>query len=233
MNDENYTDAFGIDELSFISRVVSDGTLYGFNLDLAAMINPEFESEAIQSLKNKGILDDSGKITEDGAYIFQAIEDYTNSDLVIKINNLYIAQIPDNDSQVVAILEYANQIYQLFVVDKIIALKELVVSFPILQREPDESEQKFLEKRARNSEKREMPNVKDLNEVLKIEVLNQKKNSFNNEVIYYYQFNDEVYETYDLEMNKVQKVSQYWLMGQIYRSVGINFDKELVNNGKE
>lgn len=152
------TDTFNVPELFLLADAFEGNILFGLPDKRIYQLEGEavFE-DAYNLLKEKGILNEEGHITDGGMIVIQALEFYYQSKKYVRINNMMFAFREKEADEVILLIEIEEQRkYKLMVVSKAIVLRLFGDHFPIVFREPKEHEKTFLKEKLPHYEKHEI-----------------------------------------------------------------------------
>ncbi|MED3649694.1 DUF5081 family protein [Heyndrickxia sporothermodurans] len=216
-------DLFTVPELYLLAAAFGGEVLYGLpEKQIYQFKGEDVFKEAHQRLVDKEILTPEGKITRAGAMVIQAVELYHESKKYVRINNLMFAfREPENDELIVLVELEEQGHYQLRVISKISVLRLLGDTFPLVLREPHESEKTFQRKELTNHERRETENFEPETMFMNFESIHlteEPKDKFNSN--YYQQWlvftKDEKLMMVDTVHKKYYHASQYWFLKVLF-----------------
>ncbi|WLV24294.1 DUF5081 family protein [Aciduricibacillus chroicocephali] len=143
---EQTTDFFNVPELYLLAEAFDGKILFGLpDKEIYQLQGDEVFEGAYERLIEKNILTDEGKLTKGGAIIIKTLQAYHQSNKYVRINNMMFAFMPDEQDELILLVEVERQKkYKLFVVSKAKAFDLLASFFPVVLREPEEKERTFL-----------------------------------------------------------------------------------------
>jgi hypothetical protein len=220
---EQPTDTFSAAELYLLAAAFGGTVLFGLpEKKMYQLKGEEVFKEAHDRLIEKKIITPEGKITKSGALVIQTMEFYHQSKKYVRLNNLLFAFRERERDEVIVLAELERQgHYQLRITSKASLLKMLSEKFPVVVREPFETEKAFLKKELSNQERRETENFEPEEMFMNLEFfhLNEEhKDQFN---WHYYQqwlifTKNEKLIMVDTVNKKYYHASQYWFLKVLF-----------------
>lgn len=216
-------DVFTAPELYLLAAAFGGNVLFGLpEKEIYQLKGDEVFKEAYDRLKEKGILSPEGKITNPGAIVIQAIEFYHQSEKYVRINNLMVAFREKENDEVIVLAELAEQgHYQLRVLSKALLLKMVSEHFPLVLREPEETEKTFLKVELSNQERRETQEFEPEQMFMNLEFFHLKEEPRSKFNAHYYQqwlifTKDEKLMMVDTVHKKYYHASQYCFLKVLF-----------------
>ncbi|MGL4390097.1 MAG: DUF5081 family protein [Carnobacterium maltaromaticum] len=221
--------SFSVSELFLLAEACGTSSVFGLpDKKVQLLLNSTMMQDAGETLQEKGILSEE-TLTEGGYYVLSALNSYINSSQYTRINNCMVGFLPDNQENLVLLVEVeANKKYQLKIIDKLVLLKNLFDESPLLQREPLEDETEFILKKMRNSQRRIAEKLELKTNLLNIEIFKgelyeeEVDSAEYHEQWLMYQDQGELYAV-DFNEPKYYRASQYWLMKFVFDSLAIPY----------
>lgn len=217
------TDTFTAVELYLLAAAFGGNVLFGLpEKEVFQLKGEEVFEEAHKHLIEKGILTSDGKITDGGAFVIRAIEYYHQSEKYVRINNLMFAFREQDVDELIVLLELEEkETYQLFIVSKALVLSMLGEKFPVVLREPDEKEKKFLKETLSNRERREVENFEPESMFMNLESfqLEVERKEISNPAYYQQWFiftKADKLIMIDPVKNEYYHASQYWFLKVLF-----------------
>lgn len=220
---EPSTDTFSAAELYLLAAAFGGTVLFGLpEKEVYQLKGEEVFKEAHDRLIEKKIITPEGKITKSGALVIQTIEFYHQSQKYVRINNLLFAFRERERDEVIVLAELERQgHYQLRIISKASLLKMLSEQFPVVVREPVDTEKAFLKKELSNQERRETENFEPEEMFMNLEFFHlseEHKDRFN---WHYYQqwlifTKEEKLIMVDTINKKYYHASQYWFLKVLF-----------------
>lgn len=119
-------------ELLFLNSVTKGAAPFGILFQFpGAEHATAYQAEVLQSLKEKGILDETEKFTEKGTILLLLWECYRNSKKHLILNRMYLAEGPD--SQLIGI-EKKEDGYELFLTDGGTVMAAVLTKYEFLRQ---------------------------------------------------------------------------------------------------
>ncbi|MBC1720469.1 DUF5081 family protein [Listeria seeligeri] len=112
-------------------------------------------AEGFEMLKNKGVLDGSGNLTDGGGFLIDSLVEYYQSKKYVRLNQLMFAFPEKKSNEILVMIEIKPQKeYRFERMNKIHALAMMRELFPIISREPGPKETEFLKEELTNEERK-------------------------------------------------------------------------------
>jgi hypothetical protein len=222
-------DVFHLYELYLMAEATGNDTIFGLpDKSVYAITDPHYLDAAKEAIQEKGILNEEGHISDGGFFVIKAIQEYATSRKYVQINNLMIAFSESEPDELIVLTEIENQsYYQIKVMDKILVLKDLFDSVAIVQREPLADEKEFTLKKLRNRERRSILEEEIEENVLSLAVFDTETVQTDTKFAQWLYFMEEdKLCTVNVEEEAYYRVSQYWLMKELFDSLEIPYPQE-------
>ncbi|MEH7374397.1 DUF5081 family protein [Neobacillus drentensis] len=220
---EQSTDMFSAAELYLLAAAFGGTVLFGLpEKEVYQLQGEEVFKEAHDRLIEKKIITPEGKITKSGALVIRTIEFYHQSQKYVRINNLLFAFRERESDGVIVLAELERQgSYQLRITSKASLLKMLSEHFPVIVREPVETEKAFLKKELSNQERRETESFEPEEMFMNLEFFHLKEEHKNQYNWHYYQqwlifAKNEKLIMVDTVNKKYYHASQYWFLKVLF-----------------
>ncbi|SMQ61214.1 protein of unknown function [Bacillus sp. OV166] len=220
---EQSTDTFSAAELYLLAAAFGGTVLFGLpEKKVYQLKGEEVFKEAHDRLIEKKIITPEGKITKSGALVIQTIEFYHQSKKYVRINNLLFAFRERDCEEVIVLVELEKQgHYQLRVTSKATLLIMLSEQFPVIVREPVETEKAFLKKELSNQERRETESFEPEEMFMNLEFFHLKEEHKDQYNWHYYQqwlifTKNEKLIMVDTVNKKYYHASQYWFLKVLF-----------------
>lgn len=149
-------DVFSPVELYLLLSPLETKYLFGIPDKLTFLLKGEdvFE-EGFERLKSKGILTDTGELTDGGGFLIESLMEYHQSKKYVRMNQLMFAFSEKASNEVLVMIEVTSQKeYRFERMNKIYALAMIKDFFPLVNREPGERETEFLKEELTNEERK-------------------------------------------------------------------------------
>ncbi|MBF2506282.1 DUF5081 family protein [Listeria welshimeri] len=149
-------DVFSPVELYLLLSPLETKYLFGIPDKLTFLLKGEdVFAEGFERLKSKGILTDTGELTDGGGFLIESLMEYHQSKKYVRMNQLMFAFSEKASNEVLVMIEVTSQKeYRFERMNKIYALAMIKDFFPLVNREPGERETEFLKEELTNEEKK-------------------------------------------------------------------------------
>ncbi|MBF2362843.1 DUF5081 family protein [Listeria marthii] len=150
-------DVFSPVELYLLLSPVEAQHLFGLPDKFTFLLKGEdVFAEGFDRLKSKGILTDSGELTDGGGFLIESLIEYHQSKKYVRMNQLMFAFSEKASNEVLVMIEVTPQKeYRFERMNKIYALAMIKDFFPLISREPGERETEFLKEELTNEERKQ------------------------------------------------------------------------------
>ncbi|MBC1487314.1 DUF5081 family protein [Listeria seeligeri] len=112
-------------------------------------------AEGFEMLKTKGVINDTGNLTDGGGFLIDSLVEYYQSKKYIRLNQLMFAISEKTTNEIFVMIEIKPQKeYRFERMNKIHALAMIRELFPIISREPGPNETEFLKEELTNEERK-------------------------------------------------------------------------------
>ncbi|MBC1446627.1 DUF5081 family protein [Listeria welshimeri] len=149
-------DVFSPVELYLLLSPLETKYLFGIPDKLTFLLKGEdVFAEGFERLKSKGILTDTGELTDGGGFLIESLMEYHQSKKYVRMNQLMFAFSEKASNEVLVMIEVTSQKeYRFERMNKIYALAMIKDFFPLVNREPGERETEFLKEELTNEERK-------------------------------------------------------------------------------
>lgn len=149
-------DVFSPVELYLLLSPLETKYLFGLPDKLTFLLKGEdVFAEGFERLKSKGILTDTGELTDGGGFLIESLMEYHQSKKYVRMNQLMFAFSEKASNEVLVMIEVTSQKeYRFERMNKIYALAMIKDFFPLVNREPGERETEFLKEELTNEERK-------------------------------------------------------------------------------
>ncbi|MBC1370261.1 DUF5081 family protein [Listeria welshimeri] len=149
-------DVFSPVELYLLLSPIETKYLFGIPDKLTFLLKGEdVFAEGFERLKSKGILTDTGELTDGGGFLIESLMEYHQSKKYVRMNQLMFAFSEKASNEVLVMIEVTSQKeYRFERMNKIYALAMIKDFFPLVNREPGERETEFLKEELTNEERK-------------------------------------------------------------------------------
>ncbi|MBC1625492.1 DUF5081 family protein [Listeria welshimeri] len=149
-------DVFSPVELYLLLSPLETKYLFGIPDKLTFLLKGEdVFVEGFERLKSKGILTDTGELTDGGGFLIESLMEYHQSKKYVRMNQLMFAFSEKASNEVLVMIEVTSQKeYRFERMNKIYALAMIKDFFPLVNREPGERETEFLKEELTNEERK-------------------------------------------------------------------------------
>lgn len=149
-------DVFSPVELYLLLSPLETKYLFGIPDKLTFLLKGEdVFAEGFERLKSKGILTDTGELTDGGGFLIESLMEYHQSKKYVRMNQLMFAFSEKASNEVLVMIEVTSQKeYRFERMNKIYALAMIKDFFPLVSREPGERETEFLKEELTNEERK-------------------------------------------------------------------------------
>lgn len=149
-------DVFSPVELYLLLSPLETKYLFGIPDKLTFLLKGEdVFAEGFERLKSKGILTDTGELTDGGGFLIESLIEYHQSKKYVRMNQLMFAFSEKASNEVLVMIEVTSQKeYRFERMNKIYALAMIKDFFPLVNREPGERETEFLKEELTNEERK-------------------------------------------------------------------------------
>ncbi|MBC2301637.1 DUF5081 family protein [Listeria welshimeri] len=149
-------DVFSPVELYLLLSPIETKYLFGIPDKLTFLLKGEdVFAEGFERLKSKGILTDTGELTDGGGFLIESLMEYHQSKKYVRMNQLMFAFPEKASNEVLVMIEVTSQKeYRFERMNKIYALAMIKDFFPLVNREPGERETEFLKEELTNEERK-------------------------------------------------------------------------------
>ncbi|MBF2351452.1 DUF5081 family protein [Listeria welshimeri] len=149
-------DVFSPVELYLLLSPLETKYLFGIPDKLTFLLKGEdVFAEGFERLKSKGILTDTGELTDGGGFLIESLMEYHQSKKYVRMNQLMFAFSEKASNEVLVMIEVTSQKeYRFERMNKIYALAMIKDFFPHVNREPGERETEFLKEELTNEERK-------------------------------------------------------------------------------
>jgi hypothetical protein len=230
---------FSTEELYLLASAFGANVIFGLDpKELLITKGINVMEIAKQKLVEKEILTKDGQLTEAGALVIQALQEYHKSRKYVRLDQFMFSFREDQTDELIVLTEIVphNQ-YQLHVLSKIIVLNMLTNHFPLLLREPKEEEYKELTRKVSEQEREQMEqrSLSDTG-LINLELFHlTEKPTLQSNSHYYQQWIFFEWEQKVAAVNLVQDqyliVSQFWLLKLLFDELEFPYTKEEVGHG--
>ncbi|MHC5251661.1 DUF5081 family protein [Listeria kieliensis] len=230
-------DTFRAEELFLIASAFGGESVFG--LPDRAVFQLQGEDgfrEGYEALQEKGILNETGELTDGGALVVESLENYQSCQSYVRLNQFLFGFRDDDSENAYLLIEVEeDSAYRFEVMDKVFILQLLNQQFPLLGRTMPEEEKSFL-MRELSAEDAELAALSEPDErFLSMEYFHVNEEPRVEE-------NREFYQQYflfvwkerliavDVVREAYYQVSGYWLWNELYRELKFPV-KEALENG--
>ncbi|MBC2299791.1 DUF5081 family protein [Listeria welshimeri] len=149
-------DVFSPVELYLLLSPLETKYLFGIPDKLTFLLKGEdVFAEGFERLKSKGILTDTGELTDGGGFLIESLMEYHQSKKYVRMNQMMFAFSEKASNEVLVMIEVTSQKeYRFERMNKIYALAMIKDFFPLVNREPGERETEFLKEELTNEERK-------------------------------------------------------------------------------
>ncbi|TGA99997.1 DUF5081 family protein [Sporolactobacillus shoreae] len=223
-------DGFSPAELYVLGTAVNIIDLFGLpESQQLGMLDDEIFIKAKRSLQEKGLLTDSGALTDAAGLLIEMLEVYAQSPAYVRINQQMVAFRKEESKDLIVLTEQQKwQSYRLEVLPKSLFIVQLIQAHPLLNRQPTEAEHKFLLQRLTDEEEKKWEAVRvDQTDLLALEWMPREDAGYLRPYSYsfYIPIEDELYRT-DIRSQQTRKASLYYLYKELFNGLHIPYGQE-------
>lgn len=220
--------SFSLHELYFLTSAFDCQSLFALpELQKLHIVPDETWKSVRESLIEKKLLDEDGKLTKEGSIVISMLEEYSQTDSLTIMNNFLIAACENKDYSIVISLNKEDK-YFVFKIDFVMMLQFLSEKIPsYTHRIPNEEEKTFLKKEVTLTS--ELKKIFTLDSALFVQhypiaELKTDKNVGHDSWIF--SIHDNSIFALDVHKETAYLFSQYYLFERLYTWLNIPFKKK-------
>ncbi|EUJ43861.1 DUF5081 family protein [Listeria fleischmannii] len=216
---------FSLEEMYLLAASFGGNSIFGLPAkSVLFMRDSQRMEEGYQELKQKGVLDEAGEVTQAGFHVIRALEEYTQSEKYVKVQEAIFAFPTDTKELIFIIKVGEKESYQLHRIDKVWVPLLLVQKIALVNRPAGEEEKNFLLRQERMESILAFQHRTPPEALLEVVILDasQKLTQW-----LIFEENTQLLAL-DAQANVLYRASQYWLMKLLFEALEIPYRKEEV-----
>ncbi|MBF0780475.1 MULTISPECIES: DUF5081 family protein [unclassified Granulicatella] len=221
-------DYFSIYELYFLLDVLDGQLLMGLpTRDDLTISSEDAWKEAKNHLEEKGFVNEQGELTQAGFVIVEILREYSVGKSLTIINNVYMMN--SHDIEMAIVIVDTQEGYQLLKISQMSVLALLQEKLPVMLREPNEEEQRFLTLPLQMTKSYEELFLSDNTIVVQYYPLSDMIDTHSKETLYkqlLFVEDEDKLLGYDVREEQLKRYSQYYFLEQLYTWLNIPFKEE-------